>query len=124
MMAESIRSNNTRKGGSSTPAISKILVCARLRPIIPEDHKTTITLRNAPEICVHLKNDGQTIKLIQNLYSSRKFKVDHTFDTASSQLDVYHRAFKPIVQDVLKGYHGTIIAYGQTGSGYILSQYC
>jgi kinesin family protein 5 len=97
--------------------ISKIVVCARLRPIIPEDHKSTVTIRNAPEICVHLKADGQTIKLVQNLYSSRNFKVDHTFDTAAGQVDVYFQSLKPIVTDVLAGYNGTGIVYGQTGSG-------
>ena len=42
---------------------------------------------------------------------------------AANQVDVYHAAVQPIVEDVLNGYNGTIMAYGQTGAGktYTLS---
>ena len=39
------------------------------------------------------------------------------FQPESTQEEVYNFAAKPIVEDVLKGYNGTIFAYGQTSSG-------
>ena len=33
------------------------------------------------------------------------------------QVDVYNRVARPIVDNVLEGYNGTIFAYGQTGTG-------
>lgn len=36
---------------------------------------------------------------------------------SASQSDVYDVAAEEIVQDVLKGYNGTLLAYGQTGAG-------
>ena len=33
------------------------------------------------------------------------------------QVDVYNLAARPIVENVLEGYNGTIFAYGQTGTG-------
>ncbi len=35
----------------------------------------------------------------------------------ASQLDVYTRAVRPVVDDVLAGYNGAVLAYGQTGAG-------
>jgi kinesin family protein 5 len=35
----------------------------------------------------------------------------------SPQKDVYDRVGKPVVEDIFKGYNGTIFVYGQTGSG-------
>eukprot|EP00051_Salpingoeca_urceolata_P027813 m.483392 g.483392 ORF g.483392 m.483392 type:complete len:966 (-) comp22924_c0_seq1:281-3178(-) len=45
------------------------------------------------------------------------FTFDKVFDETSTQEDVYDYAAKPIVEDLLKGYNGTIFAYGQTSSG-------
>lgn len=39
------------------------------------------------------------------------------FGPDSTQLDVYNRVARPIVENVLEGYNGTIFAYGQTGTG-------
>lgn len=33
----------------------------------------------------------------------------------ANQHDVYHAGVKDVVEDVLKGYNGTVMAYGQTG---------
>ena len=35
----------------------------------------------------------------------------------ASQKEVYDNSFRPIVEDVLMGFNGTIFAYGQTGAG-------
>jgi hypothetical protein len=96
---------------------SRIHVCARLRPLIAEDYKLGNVVRSAPERCVHLSKDGQTIKLTKDAFDAKLYRVDHTFDEAASQLDVYNLSLKKIVVEAINGYNGTGIVYGQTGSG-------
>ncbi|OQR71775.1 kinesin protein KIF3A-like, partial [Tropilaelaps mercedesae] len=45
------------------------------------------------------------------------FTFDLVFGPDSKQVDVYNRAARPIIDNVLQGYNGTIFAYGQTGTG-------
>lgn len=45
------------------------------------------------------------------------FVFDHVFYSASTQAEIFECVGKPIVEDVLAGYNGTVLAYGQTGSG-------
>jgi len=45
------------------------------------------------------------------------FIFDHIFYSASTQEEIFECVGKPIVEDVLAGYNGTVLAYGQTGSG-------
>ena len=99
---------------SSSSSKVKLTVCSRLRPVIPEDYKHATTKRNAPEICVHCSQDGQTLKVIQDHLHFKEVKVDHAFDTSVSQVDVYKTALRPIVKEVLQGYNGTCMVYGQT----------
>lgn len=47
----------------------------------------------------------------------KQFTFDHVFNQESKQEDLFEAVGKPVVQNVLKGYNGTILAYGQTGSG-------
>lgn len=116
--------NRTDKVGSSkndatanSGNISKLSVSVRVRPVIYEDKQLANTIRNEPELCVHLKQDGQSIKLLQDKFHAKSFKVDRTFPSTSTQSEVYNHTLKPVVKDVIKGYNGTGIVYGQTASG-------
>ncbi|XP_059094614.1 kinesin-like protein KIF3A [Tigriopus californicus] len=48
---------------------------------------------------------------------AKVFAFDNVFGPDSTQLDVYNRVARPIVENVIQGYNGTIFAYGQTGTG-------
>lgn len=96
---------------------SKLTVCVRLRPLIPEDYWQARLVRNAPEICVCLKQDGQTVKVVLDQYHTKLHKLDHTFDSSSTQTTVYEASLRPVVRDVIGGYNGTCFVYGATGSG-------
>lgn len=48
---------------------------------------------------------------------STTFTFDRVFDCDSKQSDVFEYSLRPTVDDLLKGYNGTVLAYGQTGSG-------
>lgn len=45
------------------------------------------------------------------------FRLDSAFGEETNQEMVYEEVGRPVVQDVLSGYNGTILAYGPTGSG-------
>jgi len=49
--------------------------------------------------------------------SDHVYGFDRVFRWDAPQKEVYDYAAKPIVNDVLKGFNGTVFAYGQTGSG-------
>jgi kinesin family protein 5 len=45
------------------------------------------------------------------------FTFDRVFPPDTVQPDVFEVAGRPVCEDVVAGYNGTIFAYGQTGSG-------
>lgn len=56
---------------------------------------------------------------MDNLQGKNKktYKYDRVISKDSTQSDVYEITAKPIINDVLNGFNGTIFAYGQTASG-------
>lgn len=52
---------------------------------------------------------AQKSKMFPKLYLQRSYYF--------MQMEVYNQAARPLVQNVLEGYNGTIFAYGQTGTG-------
>ena len=57
------------------------------------------------------------LQTLQSKQGKHSFTYDHIFGMDSNQKDVYERVGKPVVEDIFKGYNGTIFVYGQTGSG-------
>ncbi|XP_064481967.1 kinesin-like protein KIF3A isoform X2 [Ornithodoros turicata] len=59
---------------------------------------------------------------VTNTHGSREeppkmFTFDTVFGPDSNQMEVYNQVARPIIENVLEGYNGTIFAYGQTGTG-------
>lgn len=42
---------------------------------------------------------------------------DQVFDINSTQEQVFEKVGEPVINNILDGFHGTIMAYGQTSSG-------
>ena len=64
-----------------------------------------------------MRGERECPKSMQGAEKKNVFRFNHVFDEQSSQQDVYDVAAKPILEQVLRGYNGTIFAYGQTASG-------
>lgn len=96
---------------------NRIHVSIRLRPFIAEDKLISRKANSNPEACIHLKSDGQTIKLFKDPYNAKYFRVDRTFDPQANQETVYEATFHHLVLDLVDGFNATGLAYGQTGSG-------
>lgn len=54
---------------------------------------------------------------INNKKENYKFRFEKVFDQQAKQDDVFDHVAKPVANNILDGYNGTIFAYGQTGSG-------
>ncbi|CAL4203051.1 unnamed protein product, partial [Meganyctiphanes norvegica] len=58
-----------------------------------------------------------TVSLRKQEVNSKVFKFIILFINMNKLVDIYNLAARPIVENVLEGYNGTIFAYGQTGTG-------
>nr|XP_022332099.1 kinesin-like protein KIF6 [Crassostrea virginica] len=54
---------------------------------------------------------------INNKKENYKFRFEKVFDQQAKQDEVFEHVAKPVANNILDGYNGTIFAYGQTGSG-------
>ncbi|XP_074650742.1 kinesin-like protein KIF6 [Tubulanus polymorphus] len=55
--------------------------------------------------------------LVNNKKEKYKFRFEKVFDRNTKQDSIFEHVAKPVLDNVLAGYNGTIFAYGQTGSG-------
>jgi hypothetical protein len=96
------------RGGRSTPSES-VQVSVRCRPLNSSEQSRT-------EI-VTVDKDRSSVSIFKSPTEIREFTFDHVFDYTVSQSSVYDSCAFSIVENVLKGYNGTIFCYGQTGAG-------
>lgn len=90
------------------PLASPVRVTVRFRPAVSlEEQETSLAFT------VDTNSRGGVLSMDMQHH----FQFDRAFDEHATQEDVYDDIGRPTVDDVLEGYHGTILAYGQTGSG-------
>lgn len=90
-------------------ASNHVQVVCRFRPL----NKTERSLgRGSLIVCC----DTSTVEINTKDLVGR-FVFDRVFDGSASQSQVFEGTIRSTVDDVLKGYNGTIFAYGHTGSG-------
>ncbi|CAL8123332.1 unnamed protein product [Orchesella dallaii] len=99
---------------SSAEPAENIKVVVRCRPVSKKE------LERKCKVIVDMDIASNTINVSPSEKASdhpKTFSFDHVFPMLSTQADVYNAVARPIVQNVLEGYNGTIFAYGQTGTG-------
>jgi kinesin family protein 5 len=84
-------------------------VIARFRP--PTEYEA-----NHGHQVAEFYSDGQAVSINARDFSNT-FTFDKVFPPEASQLDVYEFLIKSTIDDLFKGYNGTVLAYGQSGSG-------
>ncbi|XP_077284900.1 kinesin-like protein 64D [Arctopsyche grandis] len=92
-----------------------VRVVVRVRPM---DAKEKLE-GNHNVISVDTVNNNITVtkpNAIQNELP-KTYSFDSVYDISTTQMDIYIQTASPIIEQVLKGYNGTILAYGQTGTG-------
>ncbi|CAG9836444.1 unnamed protein product [Diabrotica balteata] len=93
---------------SNPDTVENVRVFIRIRPL-KDKEKSSETQKT-------LHSDNNTISLNKNGLM-KTFTFCKVFDEVSQQIDLYRHVSVPIVEQVLKGYNGTIFAYGQSGTG-------
>ncbi|XP_063371290.1 kinesin-like protein KIF3A [Cydia amplana] len=95
--------------------VENVRVVVRVRPMDEREK-----LEGAP-CCVSVDAVHGTVAVTRSNAAPpeppRVYAYDAVFDWTTSQMDIYVQTASPIVEQVLKGYNGTIFAYGQTGTG-------
>jgi len=86
-----------------------VRVCVRFRP----QQQRELVKAGVP-VC-HFDSSNKNVTM--NGKRKAAFSFDRVFNMDTTQQEVYDYAAKPVVEDLLKGYNGTIFAYGQTSSG-------
>eukprot|EP01113_Clastostelium_recurvatum_P032464 TRINITY_DN4179_c0_g1_i4.p1 TRINITY_DN4179_c0_g1~~TRINITY_DN4179_c0_g1_i4.p1 ORF type:complete len:1189 (-),score=408.18 TRINITY_DN4179_c0_g1_i4:28-3594(-) len=93
------------KGGAG----EGIRVVCRFRPF------NKLEAANGSFRCVTINEDRTAVRI--KAESDLTFNFDRLFDEENSQAQVYDDAARPVVDDIMTGYNGTIFVYGQTGAG-------
>lgn len=104
------------ESSSSSEPAENIKVVVRCRPINKKEQDKNC------KVIVEMDLDSNTVTVSPPENASadhqvKSFSFDHVFHTQATQESVYNAVARPIVQNVLEGYNGTIFAYGQTGTG-------
>eukprot|EP00163_Fabomonas_tropica_P011676 TRINITY_DN2247_c0_g1_i2.p2 TRINITY_DN2247_c0_g1~~TRINITY_DN2247_c0_g1_i2.p2 ORF type:complete len:102 (-),score=12.77 TRINITY_DN2247_c0_g1_i2:202-507(-) len=90
--------------------MSRVRVVCRFRP------PNSVEQENGVDQCVKF-DSAEQVTHYSATESKHTFTFDNVLDTSTTQGQVFEAAGRTIVEDLLKGYNGTIFAYGQTGSG-------
>lgn len=88
---------------------TNVRVVCRFRP----ENKREVESGGATNISID--PSGTTVSL--TTADHLKFTFDKVFPPTCRQVEVYDETARPVIDDVLKGYNGTVFVYGQTGSG-------
>ncbi|KAG3081056.1 hypothetical protein PI124_g19479 [Phytophthora idaei] len=104
-----------------------VKVAVRCRPMSSRETQMgargIVQVLDGTTVVIHPTADAQasTSSSPASETSDTSEKKQYTFDfayyTKSTQAQVYEDIAKPLVDQALQGYNGTIFAYGQTGSG-------
>ena len=84
----------------------RVQVTLRFRPLNEQESKSGGTR------CVDLCCDASEVT-----HAGKRYTFDGVFDHVASQDDIFEAVGRPVVDNVLRGYNGTVLAYGQTGAG-------
>ncbi|KAN0028672.1 hypothetical protein ACTFIV_010521 [Dictyostelium citrinum] len=94
--------------------MSSIRVVCRFRP----QNKLELAQGGNSIVSISSENDSVTVNGSE---SNHSFSFDYIFPSNTTQRDVYDHAAKPVIEDIMAGYNGTLFVYGQTGSGKTFS---
>jgi hypothetical protein len=96
-----------KEGGDNGP--NRIMVYLRIRP----EKKGEIDPANGTKHLLDIQSDNKTAVL-----ESKNYTYDWIFNGNNvEQEDIYTRVAVPVIDNVFKGFWGTVMVYGQTGTG-------
>lgn len=91
---------------------SDVKVAIKLRPLIEQEQDENLSIQWIVKENSIVSLNQETKKLEDN-----EFHFDYNFDMNTKNYNVFDNIIKPIVDDVINGFNGTIFCYGQINSG-------
>ena len=73
----------------------------------------SVSVINETSLSVSAENTNKK----NNQIKYQQFFFDHVFDKTASQLEIYNKTTKPLLENIIEGFNATVFAYGATGSG-------
>lgn len=65
----------------------------------------------------------ESVEVANSIQISNNYTLDRIFDINTKQEDIYNEVARPVTEDILRGFNGTIFTYGQSGSGKTFTMY-
>lgn len=90
---------------------TSIKVVVRFRPLI----NLELELGDCKQDFFKFSNET-SVSILKDS-TPENFVFDRAFSPSTNQVEIFEFIGRPIIEDVLAGYNGTVFAYGQTGSG-------
>ena len=108
MSAKALENKNADSSNSET-----VKVAIRCRPMNKKE------MQNNHEVVVKINTKRSEIFVERpgGEENPKNFTFDQVYDWNALQSTIFEQCAKPIVDNILEGYNGTIFAYGQTGTG-------
>ena len=91
-------------------------IVVRIRPQIPHD-KIELTTEDELRTCIFKQPSNKVVLINEKTDNKYEMLFDYVFDENDNQEVVYKAFGEKLMNDIFRGYNGTIMAYGQTGSG-------
>ena len=91
-------------------------IVVRIRPQVEHD-KVELTTEDELRSCIFKQSPNKVTLINEKTDNKYDMLFDYVFDEKDNQETVYGVFGEKLMNDIFRGYNGTIMAYGQTGSG-------
>ena len=91
-------------------------IVVRIRPQVEHD-KIELTTEDELRSCIFKLSSNKVTLINEKTDNKYDMLFDYVFDEKDNQEIVYNVFGERLMNDIFRGYNGTIMAYGQTGSG-------
>ena len=91
-------------------------IVVRIRPQVEHD-KIELTTEDELRSCIFKLSSNKVTLINEKTDNKYDMLFDYVFDEKDNQEVVYNVFGEKLMNDIFRGYNGTIMAYGQTGSG-------
>ena len=104
---------NTQKSKKDSQRFN---IVVRIRPQVEHD-KVELTTEDELRSCIFKQSSNKVTLINEKTDNKYDMLFDYVFDEKDNQETVYNIFGEKLMNDIFRGYNGTIMAYGQTGSG-------
>ena len=91
-------------------------IIVRIRPEVEHD-RVELTTEDELRTCIYKKSPNKVILTNEKTDNKYEMEFDYVFDEKDNQELIFNTFGEKLMNDIFRGYNGTVMAYGQTGSG-------